>query len=76
MGYRIIEPPPSFFRLVPSEFGPCSGKKRGIPEYSSYPQLLFCAEVGSLAACHSQECAQRRHYKPKEKGVKHLFHSI
>ena len=62
--------------LIPSEFCHCSGKKRGIPGYSSYLPTLFCAEVGSLAACHSQECAQRQHYKPEEKGVKHLFHSL
>ena len=74
--HKTGQTPLSFFWLVPSEFCPCSGKKRGIPEYSSYLPTLFCAEVGSLAACHRQECAQLRHYKPKEKGVEHLCHSI
>ena len=62
--------------LIPSKLFPYIGRKKHIPYKSSYPQLLFYAEVGSLAACHSQECAQRRHYKPKEKGAKHLCRSI
>ena len=62
--------------LIPSKLFPYIGRTKHTLHRYPYPQLLFAQKLAlSLRLC-PKNAAQLRHYKPREKGAKHLCHRI